>query len=87
MNHQIKLIKIHKRRLAILLEQQRKFQDNTPPHIVTEIEDIIRNIKEIDTELRRRLQELMLKSARYGINTPVEVTLEIEDIHNYFDGI
>ncbi len=45
------LIRINKKRLAVLEEQRARFGYNTPPHVLMEIDDIQRRIEELSKEL------------------------------------
>ncbi len=50
-NHTEKLIDIHQRRLQVLQEQQAAMGILTPPHIITEIEDIQQQIGDLQNQL------------------------------------
>lgn len=84
MNHQIKLINIHKKRMSILEEQKAKTGVHYNATLEMEITEIKEQILDIENQLKRRLNELLLKSATYGISVDPSVTIEIEDIQEYF---
>lgn len=79
------LIKIHKRRLNVLIGQAKAFGVlHCPAHIINEIKYIsgeIRGLysKEIGAK-GRRLQLLKENQAIHGINTDPAVSIEIEDL-------
>jgi hypothetical protein len=85
MNNELNLIKIHKRRMNVLLEQQAKRGINESASVVMEIDDIKNHIAELETILRRRLNSLQLKAAAYGLSADPHISMEIEDIQDYFN--
>lgn len=86
MIHEIKLLKIHKRRLEILEQQKAKVGAHYNATIMVEIEDIKEEMGNIENSLKRRLQALREKAAVYGLNSDPSITIEIEDIEDYFGG-
>lgn len=84
MIHEVKLLKIHKRRYQILEQQAAKVGVHSAAHIIMEMNDIKESVKELETSLRRRLQTLREKAAVYGLSADPSITIEIEDIEAYF---
>jgi hypothetical protein len=87
MIHEIKLLKIHKRRLDILKQQKAKTGAHYNATLEMEIGDIEEAMKEIEDTLGRRLQSLRLKVATYGLSADPSISIEIEDIESYFETI
>lgn len=85
MIHEIKLIKIHRRRIKVLKEQMAARGLQSSATAVMEIEDAEKEIKEIENTLRRRLQHLLEKAALKGISADPSISIEIEDIQEYFE--
>lgn len=85
MNHNLKLIQIHKKNIEILNKQKAQLGMHCPMHIQNQLDHENESVAEIETELKRRLNALLLKSAQYGISVDPSVTIEIEDIQSYFD--
>jgi len=81
---EIKLLKIHKRRLDILEQQKAKVGVHYNATLEMEIDDIKEKMKDIESGLNRRLQSLREKAAIYGISADPSISIEIEDIQNYF---
>lgn len=82
---ELKLLKIHKRRLGLLKEKRAKVGTQAEASVDMEIEDIQGEISTIETSLKRRLQALREKAAVYGLNSDPSVSIEIEDIEGYFN--
>ena len=66
--HIQKLVKTHERRLQVLEQQQAAMGVMTPPHIVTEIEDIKQEIESLQTELTKQEDAV---EATYQTNSPI----------------
>lgn len=84
MNSELKLIKIHKRRLEKLQEKAARVGVQMDASVDIEIEDIQEQITELERILRRRLNSLQLKLATYGISADPALSIEAEDIEDYF---
>lgn len=82
--HEIKLIKIHKRRLELLEQQMVKVGVHYGATVLMEIDEIKKQVQEIEQGLKRRLQMLREKVAIYGLNADPSLLIEIEDIEEYF---
>lgn len=85
MVHELNLIEIHSRRKRVLEKQKAMTGAHYNATIQIEIEDINRQVGELEQELRRILQQLKLKQATYGLATEPSVLLQIEDIEAYFE--
>jgi len=84
MSHQIKLLKIHRRRQNALKTQQAKIGVHSNVSIGIEINDIEENVNSIESDLNRRLQVLLQKAALLGLYADPSLAIEIEDIQEYF---
>lgn len=79
------LIKIHKKRLNILIGQAASFgKKYCPPHIIQEIRDISGTVRDLYQKSMddnsKRLQLLKQKKAIYGLNSDPSLDIEIEDL-------
>jgi hypothetical protein len=84
MSNEIKLLKIHKRRVALLKEQLAKTGAQHNVTVTMEIQDAQEQMTELEEQLKRRLHGLRMKMATYGNNADPSVSMEIEDIEGYF---
>src|SRR4051812_19598246 len=73
--HWHELIAIKKRRRRKLERQEAKYGLNCPPEIQTEIEDLTREIKDLDQKIRRRIKNA-------GNNTAFRSDEEVDEIYD-----
>lgn len=85
MIHEMKLLSIHKRRLEIMEQQKAIVGAHYSATLIMEIDEVKKQMAELEAGLKRRLQALREKAAVYGLNVDPAITIEIEDIEGYFD--